>query len=295
MSIWILLAAPLVLAIVLTALLPALTGRFHPSWQAPVAATLALTMAISTWISVIAGASILLGQPDPMSRAGGAAMAGTGAVLAVAAVRHAVRVWMSLRAGRALRGGAAGAGGAVVIVQDDRPDAFAVPGRGSGVIVLTTGLTTRMTAAERRVVIDHERAHLRYRHHLHVQAAEFAACINPLLRPWTRVVRLAVERSADEYAARGGRGTAARAVARAALLCAHARPAPGFRITGRPGDVAARVVALAHDAPARQRWCNVALAGCAAVLICVQSYLAADIAQDHIAPERGEPLSNVIG
>ncbi|QNJ91406.1 M48 family metalloprotease [Mycolicibacterium fluoranthenivorans] len=295
MTIWILLGAPWALSIALTAVLPTLADSFHPYWRAPVAATLALMLAISTWTSMIAGASILLRQPDVMGRIGGLALAGICSGLLLLALRHLMRVRMSVRAGRAIRCGAADKDGAVVIVEDDRPDAFAVPGRAGGLIVLTTGLTAVMTAAERRAVIDHERAHLRQRHHFHVQAVELAACINPLLRPWTRVVRLAVERSADEHAARGGRGNAARAIARAALLCAHAQPAPGCRITGRPSDVRARVLALTHEAPPRQRRYLLALAAIIAVLISVQTYLAADIAQDHVAPERGEPLSTVIG
>lgn len=295
MTIWILLGAPWVLAIALTAVLPALADRFHPYWQAPVAATLALMMAISTWISMVAGASILLGHPDVTGRIGALSLIGICAGLLLLTLRHLLRVRMSVRAGRAIRCGAADKDGAVVIVEDDRPDAFAVPGRAGGLIVLTTGLTAVMTAAERRAVIDHERAHLRQRHHFHVQAVELAACLNPLLRPWTRVVRLAVERSADEHAARGGRGNAARAIARAALLCAHAQPAPGCRITGRPSDVRARVLALTHEAPPRQRWYMLALAAVIAVLISAQTYLAADIAQDRFAPERGEPLSTVIG
>lgn len=295
MTIWILLGAPWGLAIALTAVLPALADRFHPYWQAPVAATLALMMAISTWISMVAGASILLGHPDVTGRIGALSLIGICAGLLLLTLRHLLRVRMSVRAGRAIRCGAADKDGAVVIVEDDRPDAFAVPGRAGGLIVLTTGLTAVMTAAERRAVIDHERAHLRQRHHFHVQAVELAACLNPLLRPWTRVVRLAVERSADEHAARGGRGNAARAIARAALLCAHAQPAPGCRITGRPSDVRARVLALTHEAPPRQRWYMLALAAVIAVLISAQTYLAADIAQDRFAPERGEPLSTVIG
>ena len=101
--------------------------------------------------------------------------------------------------------------------------------------------------------------------------------------------------SAAETAARCGRGNAARAIGRAALLCAHAQPAPGCRITGRPSDVRARVLALTHEAPPRQRRYLLALAAVIAVLISVQTCLAADIAQDHVAPERGEPLSTVIG
>lgn len=106
----------------------------------------------------------------------------------------------------------------LVIVDDDRPDAYVVPGI-RGRIVVSTAMLRALPADERRALMAHEHAHLRHRHHLYIQLAELGARANPLLHPLVEVVRVGVERWADEDAATatGDRRLMARAIARAAL------------------------------------------------------------------------------
>ncbi|MCX2716075.1 M48 family metalloprotease [Mycolicibacterium sp. J2] len=294
MSVGILLSVPWLVAAVLTWQLPRLISRFHPDWLVPVLAWLAAIVSVSSWISLAAGATVLSNQRDIACRAVGSVLAVAAAAGVFSAVLHARNVWVSVRVNRAFRGRSGDEAG-VLILDDDRPDAFAVPGRGGGLIVLTTALAGALTADERRAVIDHERAHLRRHHHLHVQAVELATRINPMLRPWCHVVRLAAERCADEYAARRDRRTAAQAVARAALLCARVVRPGVCHITGRPSDARVRVVALVGAPPARQCRRAVLAAAVVAVVLSGQSYLAADVIQDRLAPEVGETPSTVIG
>lgn len=63
----------------------------------------------------------------------------------------------------------------VLLIEDDAPDAFSVPAAG-GAVVITTGLARALPAAELDVVVAHERAHLRYRHHFWVHCAEVRGC-----------------------------------------------------------------------------------------------------------------------
>ena len=90
-----------------------------------------------------------------------------------------------------------------------------------GRIVVGTTLFDRLDPLDQRVVLTHEHSHLRRRHHLYVQAVDLAAAANPLLGAVPDIVRLGVERWADEDAA-GSHGVAdrdlaARALARVAL------------------------------------------------------------------------------
>jgi Zn-dependent protease with chaperone function len=220
-------------------------------------------------------------NPDP-------ALVGPPAVAAVvlllgAAVRRAgvaVRdLWQAQQACRELGGDSAG----LVVVDDARPDAYAVPGV-RGRVVVTRAMLRALPAGERRVLLAHEASHLRHRHHLYVLAAELAATADPLLRRVVQVVRVAVERWADEDAATvvGDRRLAARALARAALArsrpIAAAAPAGQVRASGRlslrMGDsaVVARVRALLAPAPSKGR--TVETLAVAALLLAV---VAADV------------------
>ena len=98
----------------------------------------------------------------------------------------------------------------------------------SGRVVVSTGMLRALPAAKRRVLLAHEAAHLRHRHHLYVQVAELSAASNPLLRPLARGVGCAVEPWADEAAADvvGDRSVVARAVARASLATQRAGSSP---------------------------------------------------------------------
>lgn len=106
----------------------------------------------------------------------------------------------------------------LVVVDDDAPDAYVVPGV-HGRVVVSTAMLRALPAEERRALLAHEQSHLRHRHHLYIQLTQVGAHANPLLRPLVQVVRTGVERWADEDAAAaiGDRRVTARAIARAAL------------------------------------------------------------------------------
>jgi Zn-dependent protease with chaperone function len=154
----------------------------------------------------------------------------------------------------------------LVVVDDDEPDAYTLPGLG-GRVVVSTAMLRALPADERRVLLAHEAAHLSRRHHLWVEAAELAAAANPLLRPARRAVRAAVEREADEVAAVevGDRALAARALARAGLARAAARrdAALAAALAGADAAVADRARALLAGPPPRRR----VLAGAVAALM----------------------------
>nr|WP_240942045.1 M56 family metallopeptidase [Planosporangium thailandense] len=139
----------------------------------------------------------------------------------------------------------------LVVVDSDQPDAFAIPPP-SGRIVVTTGLLRALSADERRVLLAHEQAHVDHHHAWWVLATDLAAATNPLLRSSAQAVRHAVERWADEDAARqvGDRVLTARTIARAALLVTPTQPAQAMTATG--GNVPDRVRAL-MGAPPRRR------------------------------------------
>ena len=120
----------------------------------------------------------------------------------------------------------------VVVTDDEAADAYTLPGWPCRIVV-TAGMMRALTAAERQVLLAHERTHAAWFHFLFTSAARVAAAANPLLRPVASAVGYTVERWADERAAAvtGNRPLAARAVARAAMAASAdpARPAPGRR------------------------------------------------------------------
>lgn len=149
----------------------------------------------------------------------------------------------------------------LAVLRDARPDAYALPGRpGSpGRIVVTTGMLHALEPAERDALLAHERAHLTGRHHLYLVAAELSARCHPALRALRAPMGYALERCADEAAARavGDRAVAARAIGRAALAArtaggpAKAHPAPA--LAAAAGPVPRRVAALLGRTAARPR------------------------------------------
>jgi Zn-dependent protease with chaperone function len=145
----------------------------------------------------------------------------------------------------------------LVVVMDDVPSAYTVPGLG-GRVVVSTAMLRALDADERRALLAHEAAHLERHHHLAVQLADLAAAANPLLRRTARAVRLAVEREADEAAAEevGDRRLVARALARAGLATAAAprrTPARLAALAGADSQVPQRARALLAPAPRPRR------------------------------------------
>ena len=116
---------------------------------------------------------------------------------------------------------------ALIVLDDDRPDAFATPGLRARIVV-TTGLIRGLDSQEQRAVLAHERSHVIHRHAWWILAADLAAAANPLLGPTARAVAHAVERWADEDAAGevADRRLVARAVGQAALLRRRFTPRP---------------------------------------------------------------------
>jgi Zn-dependent protease with chaperone function len=157
---------------------------------------------------------------------------------------HRVRTLLSVR--QSCRH--VGEPGSLVVLDNDQPDAFATPGA-HGRIVVTTGLLRALTPDERRALLAHEAAHLAHRHAWWLLAAELAAAANPMLTPTVRAVGHAVERWADEDAARAvtDRRLVARTLARTALLVRATRTSQALPATG--GDVPGRVRALLEPAP----------------------------------------------
>lgn len=150
-------------------------------------------------------------------------LAALGAAIAISASVVRVRV-------RQLRHPSPSDQRALAIVTSDDPIAYALPGH-PGQIVVSTGMLRSLDPQQRRVLIAHERAHLRRGHHRYVRITEVAVAAIPLLSPLTGRVRFALERWADEDAALeiGDRATVASAIARAALSLS-STPAPGLAI-----------------------------------------------------------------
>jgi hypothetical protein len=188
-------------------------------------------------------------------------------VLAAAAVSVARAAWLRISALVAAHrevGRLSGDGRLLVVLTDDRADAYAVPGWPARIVV-TSGMLDSLTEAEGEVLLAHERAHTSARHYLFTAATRLSAAANPLLRPLAAAVSYSVERWADEQAAlvTGSRPLAARAIAKAALATAAAESGSGGRVhvlavageregTKRSGSVPRRVVALLRPPPPRR-------------------------------------------
>ncbi|MGW1728663.1 M56 family metallopeptidase [Streptomyces sp. NPDC002306] len=221
-----------------------------------------LLLPLALRLPVLAGLVHLL-QPVQAGPAGlvstaSVLAAGVLAVTVIAVVRGAAAEMVRLRAARDLVAGLPEAGG-LCVLDDDRPDAFALPGglRGAGRIVVTAGMLRALDVKEREVLLGHERAHLAARHHLFLAAAQLAGWCHPALTAVIPHASFAVERTADEAAARacGDRGLAARAVGRAALAASARRAGPQLPAVaagGTTGPVPARVRALLVQAPTRR-------------------------------------------
>ncbi|WP_330234733.1 M48 family metalloprotease [Streptomyces sp. NBC_00566] len=187
------------------------------------------------------------------------ALASGGLALAIYRVlRKAAVEVVRLRAAHSRIAGLPDAGG-LCVLDDPRPDAFALPGglRRADRIVVTTGMLRALGPVEREALLAHERAHLAAKHHLFLSAAQLAGWCHPALSSVTGHVSFAAERAADEAAARhcGDRDTTAQAVGRAALAASRARgtaTTPALAPGAATGPVPARVKALLAPAPVRR-------------------------------------------
>jgi Zn-dependent protease with chaperone function len=139
---------------------------------------------------------------------------------------------------------------ALVVLDDERPMAYALPGW-PGRIVTTSGLLRRLDASGRRALLAHERAHLRGRHDLVLAVGAVVAGANPLLRLLPAALSLACERRADEVAARtvGDRHAVVRAITLAV------RPALAAELLlPAGGEVIVRVDSLLRERRRGRTW-----------------------------------------
>ncbi|MEU0148838.1 M56 family metallopeptidase [Streptomyces sp. NPDC006288] len=145
--------------------------------------------------------------------------------------------------------------GDLSILDHPEADAYALPGN-PGRIVVTSGMLRTLDGSEREALFAHERAHLAGRHHYFLTAADLAARCHPALNGLRDAIGLAVERVADEAAARvvGDRNLTARAIGRAALARNTAATGrPPFAAGASGGPVPQRVKALLKPPTTPQR------------------------------------------
>lgn len=142
----------------------------------------------------------------------------------------------------------------VLVLTDDAPLAYAVPGR-PGVVVVTTGMRAALTSEQFAALLAHERAHLAGRHHRLIRLAALAGAAHPAFRWVSGRVDFLVERAADERAAAevGSRRMVARAIGAAALAVGDragrsSATAPVASAVARGGEVPRRVGALLRPA-----------------------------------------------
>ncbi|RKN10123.1 M56 family metallopeptidase [Streptomyces radicis] len=103
------------------------------------------------------------------------------------------------------------------VLDHDAPAAFCIPGQGGRArIVLTTGALRLLGPDQLAATVEHERAHLRLRHHRAILLADVITAAvgwTGLLRDYAAQVRRLVEMAADDQAAqRHGRRTVASAL-----------------------------------------------------------------------------------
>lgn len=167
-------------------------------------------------------------------------------------------------------GGSATEDPSVRVMDHDNPAAFCIPGgRGEDRIVITTAARALLSADQMAATLEHERAHLRLRHHRTILAAEVITTgFGPfgLLRRYAGQVRRLAELAADDQASHAhGRLT----VAAALLEMSSARPA-GRNLDGMPAltgpDVGGRIRRLIA-APTRRPSAPVGLLAPAALLV----------------------------
>jgi beta-lactamase regulating signal transducer with metallopeptidase domain len=170
-----------------------------------------------------------------------------GVLLVAAAGSLAICGWRIVAAHRVVRAAIGRPDGDDVLVLDDeRIEAFVTPGR-RGRVVVTTSLLRALDPAEREALLAHELAHRRHAHGWWTLAVRLIVAVNPLLRGVRGAAEHAMERWADEdaAAATGDRRLVARTVARVSLLKKHGPSAAmGVVLDAGGGDVPARVRAL---------------------------------------------------
>lgn len=168
---------------------------------------------------------------------------------------------------RILTGGGA-TPGSTLWLDLPHPMAYSVAGR-PALIVASEGLRRQLPRDAVAAVLEHERAHIRGRHHLIVAIAEALAVTLPrlpLMRRSPSLVRALVELSADSIAARSHSPEAVRA----ALLGMSGGPTPAHALGMGPDGIALRLAAMSSGRSEHRRLrraLHSGLAGAVAVLL----------------------------
>lgn len=286
---------PLLASVLLAVISRPLVSRLPPraAARALVGAS-GLSAAASTWGLLLLALTLLREAPPVAERAAPAALAADQPVpvlvAAAATAALSIGVYRLVVAVHSRRGTQHAlqalcdrtAAHELVVVAAAEPHALAVPGRtgwwwsgrptSPGRILVTSGMLAALDGDERRVLLEHERAHLRLRHSWQQALVDTAAAVNPLLRPARDSVAFLLERCADEAAADavGDRPLTARSLARAALA-GTATPQDSVLAFHKLG-VPARVAALAVAPPPARR----ALAGAVVAVGLLTTLAAAD-------------------
>lgn len=180
-----------------------------------------------------------------------------------------------LLVGRRLRGDQ---GEDLVLLDDDRSAAYCLPSRGRGTIVISTGSLDLLADDQLRLVLAHERAHLRQRHHV---AAQLSAVLCnafgwvPLFRYASSEVPVLLEMAADDQAVRATatdpdretdlRRSSRRRLGHALVTLATAQPAsPAGALAAAGSSAVARVHRLSEP-PLRLGATHITLLGLGAL------------------------------
>lgn len=151
-------------------------------------------------------------------------------------------------------------GETLVLLMNRRPAAYCLPGRRSrGTIVISSGSLDLLADDQLRLVLAHERAHLRQRHDV---ATRLSVTLSsafgrvPLFRSAAREVPLLLEMAADDQAMRStgvsdigdaGRSGVRGRLAHALLTLASAQPAsPAGALAAAGGSAVARILRLSE-------------------------------------------------
>ncbi|MBE3010368.1 M56 family metallopeptidase [Microbispora sp. NEAU-D428] len=307
---------PFVVSALLGLAIPRFGRRLAPATATRLLVAAGVACAASSVLALVFLASTYLGQVplvasfgdwsvglfealDPVPRPAAQLALLALAVVGALAVRTAARQALALRrASRTCRRASAASGG-LVVVDDPVPHAYAVPGgfRDPGRVVVTTGILRALGAEERRVLLAHERAHLRHRHHLYRTVAAVAAALNPLLASLPRAVEYTTERWADERAAEevGDRRVAARAIVKAALAGGERQRRSGLAaLAFGHGDVLPRVNHLLTAPPRRRPLTAAALIVAVAACLVATNESRADTESLFEEAETSPPVVHVV-
>ncbi|HET9140686.1 M56 family metallopeptidase [Actinophytocola sp.] len=155
----------------------------------------------------------------------------------------------------------------------DGPLAFSLAGR-AGAVVATDGLTRYLPAASVAAVLEHERAHLRGRHHLLIAIVDAASAVLPvvpLFRKAPTAIRELVELTADVAAVRAC-GVAA---VHTALLGVARHDAPGGALAMANDAIDVRLARLQSSTAVPGKTRRAASCGVAAVIATAVPFLTA--------------------